>query len=114
MRERERLANGKYKKKQSDGYGRLAAGPALREAVGVPGHNQYAHRVIPLIYDIHVPEHRDEFDNIKELDHLCGVRRCCNPDHLEVVSKGKNNERSRQMREAMRLTAQPTLFSGGE
>ena len=29
----------------------------------------------------------------KELDHLCRVRACCNPDHLEVVSHAENGRR---------------------
>jgi hypothetical protein len=24
------------------------------------------------------------------VDHVCGVRRCCNPDHLQAVSHGEN------------------------
>lgn len=28
-----------------------------------------------------------------ELDHLCKVRNCCNPNHLEVVTKAVNLER---------------------
>ncbi len=29
------------------------------------------------------------------LDHLCGVRRCVNPDHLEPVSQAENTRRGR-------------------
>ena len=29
-----------------------------------------------------------------EVDHLCRVRRCCNPDHLEAVTGAENNARS--------------------
>lgn len=28
-----------------------------------------------------------------DLDHLCRVRCCCNPDHLEPVSRSENNKR---------------------
>jgi HNH endonuclease len=28
------------------------------------------------------------------LDHLCRVRRCCNPDHVEVVTRTENLQRS--------------------
>lgn len=27
------------------------------------------------------------------VDHLCGVRLCCNPDHLEVVTLAENSRR---------------------
>jgi len=30
-----------------------------------------------------------------ELDHLCGVRACCNPDHLEPVTHTENMRRSK-------------------
>ena len=29
------------------------------------------------------------------LDHLCGVRRCCNPEHLEPVSSATNSRRKK-------------------
>lgn len=35
------------------------------------------------------------------LDHLCGRRSCCNPDHLDPVTTAENNRRSR----ATKLTA---------
>ncbi len=30
----------------------------------------------------------------KEIDHLCRNRACCNPDHLEVVTRAENLRRS--------------------
>jgi len=27
------------------------------------------------------------------IDHLCGVKRCVNPDHMEVVTRGENTRR---------------------
>lgn len=50
------------------------------------GRTMYAHR---WMYEQHVgpiPEGRD-------LDHLCRVRACVNPDHLEVVTRSENNRR---------------------
>lgn len=35
-----------------------------------------------------------------ELDHLCSVRRCCNPDHLEAVTHAENMRRSKNMGQA--------------
>ena len=32
------------------------------------------------------------------VDHLCSVRRCVNPDHLEVVTQAENNRRSARLR----------------
>jgi hypothetical protein len=32
----------------------------------------------------------------REIDHLCRVRRCINPDHLEVVTRSENNRRSQR------------------
>lgn len=29
----------------------------------------------------------------KEIDHLCRVRRCCNPEHLEPVTRAENSRR---------------------
>jgi hypothetical protein len=28
-----------------------------------------------------------------EVDHLCNVRNCCNPEHLEIVTKSENESR---------------------
>lgn len=33
-----------------------------------------------------------------ELDHLCGNRACCNPDHLEPVSRWENEQRKADKR----------------
>ena len=34
------------------------------------------------------------------LDHLCGVRSCCNPDHLEMVTMNENARRGARHRQA--------------
>lgn len=39
-----------------------------------------------------------------ELDHLCRVRACRNPDHLEVVTHAENMRRAYAVREATSLT----------
>lgn len=33
-----------------------------------------------------------------ELDHLCRVRRCCNPEHLEAVTRAVNERRALAIR----------------
>jgi hypothetical protein len=34
----------------------------------------------------------------QHIDHLCGVRRCVNPDHLEAVTQAINNQRANRKR----------------
>lgn len=36
---------------------------------------------------------KGEYDRSLLLDHLCRVRKCCNPDHLEPVTPKINTER---------------------
>lgn len=47
----------------------------------------------------------------RELDHLCRVRFCVNPDHLEAVTHGENIRRGKAARAAQRLAwDRATLF----
>ncbi len=46
----------------------------------------YAHRVAYLLF-------REPFDLELTLDHLCRVKLCCNPYHLEVVTRIENIDR---------------------
>lgn len=55
------------------GYGRLK----------VDGHMVFAHRIAYQEVRGAIPIHL-------ELDHLCRVRRCVNPDHLEPVTHSEN------------------------
>lgn len=36
---------------------------------------------------------KGEFEKHLEIDHLCRVRRCVNPDHLEPVTRSENHRR---------------------
>lgn len=36
---------------------------------------------------------KDPIPDSMELDHLCRVRHCCNPDHLEIVTSSENARR---------------------
>jgi hypothetical protein len=53
----------------------------------VAGKTSYAHRVSYQVFRGPIPVNR-------ELDHLCRVRRCVNPRHLEIVTSRENNRRS--------------------
>lgn len=65
-------------------------GAATTNGYGVVQHEgrvQRAHRVVYALLRTVVPDHL-------ELDHLCRVRGCVNPDHLEPVTQVVNNARS--------------------
>lgn len=59
-----------------NGYGKLTRG----------GVTQYAHRYY---YEL---EH-GPIPKVLECDHLCRVRKCCNPEHIELVTHAENSRR---------------------
>lgn len=59
--------------KSSNGYG----------IIRINDHTKRAHRVMFELIKLQIP-------NKFELDHLCRVRNCINPDHLEVVTHREN------------------------
>jgi len=63
----------------TQGYGRIAAGGSA-ETSGSP---LYTHRVM---YELRV----GPIPGGLEIDHLCRNRRCCNPAHLEAVTRREN------------------------
>lgn len=63
--------------KAVNGYGVIGRGP--RNATGT----RLVHRIV---WELLVGEIPDGYD----LDHLCRVRACCNPDHLEPVTRAEN------------------------
>jgi putative phage-type endonuclease len=67
------------------GYGRVGGDG------GRGGGTRQAHRVVYESMRGRVPKGMD-------LDHLCRNRACCNPDHLEVVTRSENNRRGNQAR----------------
>lgn len=67
----------------SCGYGRLRVGRAMDK----PGRMVASHRLSYEHFKGPIP------DGL-EIDHLCRVRSCCNPDHLEAVTHAENKLRS--------------------
>jgi len=65
-------------KVRSDGYGLIAAGGNHR--------TQAVHRFAYELAIGPIPEGL-------EIDHLCNVRNCCNPLHLEAVTRAENRRR---------------------
>lgn len=55
--------------------------------VGWQGREPVVHRVVWEVAGLDIPEDRPI------LDHLCKVRRCCNPEHLEPVTHQENTLR---------------------
>ncbi len=62
--------------KASPGYGRF----------GWQGQTHYAHRIAYAILVGPIPVDR-------ELDHLCRIKHCVNPDHLQIISHRENTLR---------------------
>ena len=54
--------------------------------IGIDGRNRYSHIVVFLLAGGSIPEG-------KQLDHLCRVTSCCNPNHLEAVTGRMNTLR---------------------
>lgn len=55
--------------------------------ISVQNKKLYVHRVV---YALLVGELVEGLT----IDHLCSNRRCCNPDHLELVTQGENTRRA--------------------
>lgn len=58
------------------GYGRIS----------INGFTSAVHRVVYTHFFGYIP-------NKKQIDHKCNQRKCCNPDHLEMVSHLENQKR---------------------
>lgn len=82
------------------GYGRISAGSPRRKVL--------AHRVAYELFIGPIP------DGLP-LDHLCRIRRCVNPRHLEPVTQLENMRRTRRThcRQGHPLTPENTLHSLG-
>jgi hypothetical protein len=60
----------------------------------IQGKSHLAHRVA--YEDAHGP-----IPDGMTIDHLCSQKRCVNPDHLEVVTRGENNRRGHSLEVGM-------------
>lgn len=66
------------------GYGRMS----------VDGATMAVHIVMWIIHNGPIPPR-------KQIDHRCAFRRCCNPDHLEMVTHKRNQRRRDARRTAL-------------
>jgi hypothetical protein len=80
---------------QSKGYACVASGKKGKTILG--------HRLAVLVRD-------GELTSLP-IDHLCGVRPCINPAHLEVVTTAENNRRAREWKRLERV-ALDSIFKG--
>ena len=71
-----------WQKTKVDGYGRIYWQNKM----------QYAHRLAYEIENGKIPDG-------KEIDHLCRVRHCVNPKHLEAVTRIENRRRNNPFRQ---------------
>jgi hypothetical protein len=85
------------KRLDTKGYGR-------RHVKGQPGKAVRAHR---WMYE----QHKGAIPEGLELDHLCCVKRCVNPDHLEPVTHAENLRRSRENIARRKLAAAPSSLA---
>lgn len=72
----------------SSGYGKVGGTPS---APGEKAPDRLTHRVV-------WEHHNGPIPDGLELDHLCGVIRCCNPEHLEPVTSAENQRRRAERR----------------
>lgn len=63
----------------------------------VDGYTMMAHRFAYELERGKIPDQDDE-GNPLTIDHLCRVRRCCRPSHMEVVTLAENNRRAALVR----------------
>jgi len=84
------LADRLWERVDADGPCWLWTGPIDPNGYGrihFSGRNLYVHRAV---YELLVGSIPDGL----ECDHVCRVRRCCNPDHVEPVTHAENSGRS--------------------
>ncbi len=82
---------------QQDDYGRLRLTVDMAEKFGISkARYGLAHRVVWMLHG-----RKLKIGARDELNHLCGFKPCCNPEHMELVSGAKNMLHSQQMHTAI-------------
>ena len=93
-------------------YGRTRIPLEIAALLNCRGHKTAAHRASFVLY-------RGRFDTRLDLDHLCLVKMCVNPYHLEPVTKVENarraNIRKRELNRLRTFNPDPDdpLLAGG-
>jgi hypothetical protein len=67
------------------GYSTILLDKELQETIGVK--QTTVHRAMYILQNGPIPAHL-------VVDHLCGVRNCVNPEHLELVTQAENVDRA--------------------
>ncbi|SGZ17446.1 HNH endonuclease [Moritella viscosa] len=62
----------------------------------------YIHRMSYSIFVKTIPEHDKLTGQDNTIDHRCGNRGCCNPDHLQMVLRGENSRLMHQEKDEHR------------
>jgi hypothetical protein len=78
----------------------LWTGPINRDGYGSVHFNQKQQQIHRVFYETF----KGPILKGTEIDHLCRVRNCCNPDHLETVSHQKNVDRSNGRKGSLKRT----------
>lgn len=97
---------------QKDGYARIGSGKGLQRRGQKSGHVG-AHILMAAHYNIDSAE-LNVYDDVKsaeeyvrrEVNHKCGTRHCCNPEHLEMTTRADNLAHSQSMQRARRMAAE--------
>jgi len=97
------------RKFQYDGYARLGTGKGLQKR-GFKSQQIMAHRLMAYYYGIHDTRKYSAEQGVggggdgrNEVNHRCGTRHCCNPEHLEMTTRAHNIEHSHKMRRERKL-----------
>jgi hypothetical protein len=80
----------------STGYGQIG----VPRGAGLPYMTRFVHRIAYETFVGQIPKGLT-------VDHLCSVRRCLNPEHLEPVTQAENNRRSARLQKNVCANGHP-------